>query len=115
MYRTMVRPHIFHLHLVCASFRGLRPSLDGELHSRPSYTTGTVRPTYSVPSKREERVLHERETTHLKSARLARLPVLDRDLAFALELALEIPVVLVLPVDRSPEIRKWSKDKRGHW
>ena len=56
-------------------------------------------------------MLHERETTHLKSARLARLPVLDRDLAFALELALEIPVVLVLPVDRSPEIRKWSKDR----
>ena len=103
LYRTMVRPHIFHLHLVCVSFRGLRPSLDGELHSRPSYTTGTVRPTYSVPSKRE--------TTHLKSARLARLPVLDRDLAFALELALEIPVVLVLPVHRSPEIRKWSKDR----
>ena len=49
-----------------------------------------------------------RETTHLKSARLARLPVLDRDLTFALELALEVPVVLVLPVHRSPEIRKWS-------
>ena len=56
-------------------------------------------------------MLHERETTHLKSARLARLPVLDRDLALALELALEIPVVLVLPVHRSPEIRKWSKDR----
>ena len=57
-----------------------------------------------------------RETTHLESARLARLPVLDGDLAFALEFALEIPVVLVLPVDRSPEIRNWSEEGgRGHW
>ena len=57
-------------------------------------------------------MLHERETTHLKSARLARLPVLDSDLTLALELALEIPVVLVLPVDRSPEIRNWSEGER---
>ena len=54
-------------------------------------------------------MLDERDNS--KSARLARLPVLDRDLALALELALEIPVVFVLPVHRSPEIRKWSKDR----
>ena len=54
-----------------------------------------------------------RETTHLESARLACLPVLDGDLAFALEFALEIPVVLVLPVDRSPEIRNWSEEGGG--
>ena len=44
-------------------------------------------------------------STHLKAAGLAGLAVLDRDLALALELALEISAVLVLPVDRSPEMR----------
>ena len=41
----------------------------------------------------------------LKAAGLAGLAVLDRDLALALELALEVSAVLVLPVDRSPEMR----------
>ena len=89
-----------------------RPRTCAHSRAKSNYTTGTVRPTYSLPPKARAGW----ETTHLESARLARLPVLDGDLAFALEFALKIPVVLVLPVDRSPEIRNWSEgERRGDW
>ena len=45
------------------------------------------------------------DMSHLESAALTRLPVLDGDLALPVELALEGPIVLVLPVDGSPKKR----------
>ena len=103
-------PLLSHLHLVCLFFRVSGPLQTPRTYSRLTRITpptGTVRPTYS-----QSACSRMRETTHLESARLACLPVLDGDLAFALEFALEIPVVLVLPVDRSPEIRNWSEGER---
>ena len=101
-------PPLSHLHLVCLFFRVSGPLQTPRTYSRLTRITpptGTVRRPYS-----QSACSRMRETTHLESARLACLPVLDGDLAFALEFALEIPVVLVLPVDRSPEIRNWSEE-----